>query len=216
MCSLDSVDGKQCLSLNANIDSCVSLLLAGFNSTLLLSDMFAIQSSCSVAFSDIGVAERIVETIFKYNSLSVSPNFEANNVDATMKLQVCCYEVFDSAIFDLMPSSFANNTKSSTTKKPRVNQHMNSLDGSTLVDVDGVAAVDVIVQPGVYPDSLVSLIRSAITERLVLVKSNLTQGTGTTTAVSGSSIIGAVGNLFLTLKVEQVWQKSNLPSSDGR
>ena len=97
-----------------------------------------------------------------------------------------------------------------------MNQHMNALDGSTLVDVDGVAAVDIIIQPGVNPDSLVSLIRTAISERLVLVKSNLTQSTGTTTAVSGLSIIGAVGNLFLTLKVEQVWQKSNLSSSDGR
>ena len=93
---------------------------------------------------------------------------------------------------------------------------MNALDGSTLVDVDGVAAVDIIIQPGVNSDSLVSLIRTAISERLVLVKSNLTQSTGTTTAVSGLSIIGAVGNLFLTLKVEQVWQKSNLSSSDGR
>ena len=178
--------------------------------------MFATQSSSSEAFSDIGVAERIVETIFKYNSFSVPPNFEANKVDAMTKIQICCYEVFDSAIFDLMPSSFVNNMKNSTTKKPRVNQHMNALDGSTLVDVDGVAAVDIIILPGVNPDSLVSLIRTAISERLVLVKSNLTQSTGKTTAVSGLSIIGAVGNLFLTLKVEQVWQKSNLSSSDGR
>ena len=199
-----------------NIDSCVSLLLAGFNSTLLLSDMFAFQGSDLGAFSDIGVAEKILETMYTYNSFSVPPNFDADDVDTTIKLQICCYEVFDSVIVDLIPSSFASNAKGSVTKKPRVNQHMNAVDGSTIVDVDGVASLDVSICPGDSPESVVSLIRSAISQRLVLVKSSLTPNSATNSSACGSSIIGAVGNLFLTLKVEQVWQKSNLSSVDGR
>lgn len=202
-------------SLKVNIDSCVSLLLAGFNSTLLLSDMFAIHSSDSEAFSDIGVAKKILETMYTYNSFSIPPTFEAGDVDATMKLQICCYEVFDSAIFDLIPSSFSN-AKGSAVKKPRVNQHVNAVDGSMIVDVDGVSTVDVSIRPGDSPETVVSLIRSAISERLVLVKSNLTPNSVTNSSMYGSSIIGAVGNLFLTLKVEQVWQKSNSSGSDGR